>query len=125
MPNYFQLRSKVTNEAVPFTIVDEGICKALGIPCDEVAYASLVPESMATDIPVGYQRNWYDSIGYALAVGVPLEGTNDKGQSMEHLFRLNDDLEEGAAAIRDRIRIIINHLRENYTSDAWAMNGRG
>jgi hypothetical protein len=49
MANYIQLFDKSNGEAVSFQIIDEKLCAALGVPCDEKRYFG----------------EWYDIIGYS------------------------------------------------------------
>jgi len=84
MAAYFQLFPIGSTEAVTFAAVDEAICAHLGVEPD----------------PVHYRAGWYDSIGFALAVG------RDWTWMREHF-------------IGDEIHRIIDFMEANYTADCW------
>jgi hypothetical protein len=64
MPSCFQLLDKQSNEAVSLNKLDEDICKdVLNVPVHEKKYGG------------GYVKgafNWFDTIGYHIATGMPL-----------------------------------------------------
>ena len=49
MANYIKLLDKKSNEPESFMVIDEKLCKALNVPCDEKKY----------------YHHWYDIIGYS------------------------------------------------------------
>lgn len=51
MAVYFELHRE--GRPVKFSTIDDEMCEALGVDCD----------------PVNYYKNWYDTIGFALACG--------------------------------------------------------
>ena len=53
MPNAFQLIRKSTGQAEKFAVIDDELRQYLGVPPNEKSY----------------YRGWYDSIGYAIAIG--------------------------------------------------------
>lgn len=120
MPNYFNLTRKGDTQHSSASEVDEKLCEHLGVPCD----------------PVKYVLNWYDTIGFALAMGVPLTGARADGRTMENTFGWKELLEknetysgkpldaEGREFYTQRLKVL-EYLRENYTSESWAMIGSG
>jgi hypothetical protein len=72
--------------------------------------------------PKYWVAGWYDIIGFALATGVPLNGSKDRGLNWrgEPRFRSMDEvIEDNAELVK-----ILAYLRANYTEDAWAEIGR-
>lgn len=63
MANYIELYNKTTGEAEPFITIDEKLCKALDVPCDEKRYFAA----------------WYDIIGYSCcdSIQAVMEKTKD------------------------------------------------
>ncbi len=117
MPNCFCLIRKTDREMEVFSKIDEDLCKVLGVPCDLENFVTPLPSAP-------YYTNWYDSIGGRLAMGWPLEGEKD-GKTLD--LRLEDapemETDEEKAycdAFAKNYNKILAHLRENYTSDAWA-----
>lgn len=70
MPNCFQLTPKGATEPATLAAVDEGICALFGVPVH----------------PVKYIFGWYDSIGFALAMGWTWERIIDhiKAEMVKH-----------------------------------------
>jgi len=110
MPNYFQLTRKSNLKAGPvsFVEIDEEICKHFGVE----------PE------PLGgrYYYEWYESIGFRLAIGKTLEQT--RAQFVEYTQEPEDKHSPNYKAYYERLIEIVDYLNEHYTSDAWAQIGK-
>ncbi len=99
MPNCFSLtrKSDPASGPVPFNVIDEEMCAYFGVPCH----------------PTAWYCYWYDTIGFALAMGKSFEWMRDK-------------IKEGVESEKDKAHSlkIIDWLDENFTPDAWAVVGR-
>lgn len=92
MPNCFTLRKKEVEELSRFNDIDDEMRLHFGAEPDET----------------NYYRGWYDSIGFAIAMGRKLGS-----QELRDVFKGIPELLE-----------VIDWLEEHYTSDAWAQIGR-
>ena len=84
MPAYFTLTKKGEDKPASLVDIDEAMCAHMGVTPHEI----------------NYYRNWYDTIGLALAVG------KDWAWMREHM--------SDPATVE-----IINWLEENYIPEAW------
>lgn len=98
MPNCFQLTRKGEREPATLVSVDEAICAHLGCRVD----------------PVRYAHEWYDSIGFALAMG-------DTFDKIRNSYIKNDYYRPEYKAVMVKI---VDFLEANYTTSAWAEIGR-
>ncbi len=87
MAAYFQLYRIGTSEAVTFEEVDRDLCQNLGFTYD----------------PEHYAGRWYNTVGFALALGY----------SWDTIVDVYD---------MPQITAIVHHMRQLYNPDAW--NGR-
>ncbi len=87
MPNCFQLLRD--GAAVPLSEIDEEMCRHLGEPCD----------------PNRYFREWYDLIGYDLAMGRSFE-------QIETIYASPEWAESGLLPV-------VQWLRANFTPRSW------
>lgn len=91
MPNCFQLIDRTTGEAASLNKVDEEICALIDRPVD----------------PRLYVENWFDTIGFEIAMGTPLESpAMDELLTKQWPHRIHHPK-------------ILAFLREKYKSDAW------
>jgi hypothetical protein len=97
MPNCFQLLRKTDGEAEALAVVDEVICKALGVEVH----------------PTKYALGWFDVIGLGFAIGQTAAGQRDW-----HYHEAEHDLEfkEYNLALAE----ICILLEERYTVRSWA-----
>jgi hypothetical protein len=91
MPNCFQLIDRTTGEAESLNKIDEQICELLGRPVHSRDYV----------------ENWFDTIGFEIAMGTPLESPE-----MDKFLTTKWPHREHHAKI-------LAFLRERYGSDAW------
>ena len=116
MPNFFQLCRKTDGQPENLSKIDEDLCGLLGETPDPDYYVRPLADAPAF-------TNWYDSIGGRLACGWPLEGEKD-GKTLDLIkMPVEGETEEQLAVYRKfeaNYNKILAHLRENYTSDAWA-----
>lgn len=101
----FQLIDKTTGEPVSLSHVDELIC-------EDVLFVEVHPRSYG-----GTVFNWFDTIGYQLAMGFRLE---DGDNSVRNYYRNNDLWEEELPMIEK----IIDFLQEKYTVHSWVSIGK-
>lgn len=90
MPNYIQLTCKKTGNPATFQDIDNILCKALNVPCDEKQYYC----------------QWYDIIGYSRKSNIQdiittIKGFNQKLPGDDELIR------------------VLAWIDENYKLDAW------
>jgi DNA-binding XRE family transcriptional regulator len=113
MPRCFALTKIGQENPTDLLEVDREICAILGQPVDDVHWCKFAPT-----LPGFF--NWYDVMGLRFAMGCPLKGTDEKGQSLDSLIAKEEELvtEEDRILVAN-IRKIINYLRENYTVSAW------
>jgi hypothetical protein len=90
MPNCFQLIDKVSGVPATFCSIDDRLCADLGVTPD----------------PKLYYMGWYDIIGIRLATGSDWD-------KIEAEFSVAHDEWE------DKIRQVIQWMRERYDSTAW------
>jgi hypothetical protein len=96
VPNCFQLmRKDAPDKPVAFTKIDEELCELVGEPVH----------------PKYWLCGWYDIIGFAIATGKALG-------SAELDERMKDYVDEPV------LMQIYEHLKANYTSNAWVEIGR-
>lgn len=89
MPVCFALCDKETGERVPLAKVDDAICE----------HFSVVPDERK------YYHQWYDIIGFRLAMGETLQEMRDEFASL-------------SAGYEDKLAIV-KFLQERYVSEAW------
>ena len=94
----FQLLSKKTNEPVSLNQVDTEICNLLDIPVHPKRYG-------------GDLYNWYNLIGFQIAVGKPL-GSKELRDYVTDRWLGDTWVKTG--------HIVLNYLENTYTSEAWA-----
>lgn len=98
MPNCFSLSRKTDpNTAVAFSVIDAELCAYLNVECH----------------PVKYHCDWYETIGYAIAVGVTFEKMRDAVKNSD------STAEDKAYSLK-----MIDWFDTNFVSDAWAEIGR-
>lgn len=104
MPNNFSLIRKSAPEAGPVRLaeIDEELCRLLDMPVH----------------PQEWVCYWYDLLGFPMACGVSLSAIAGKQE-----FWVNSGHPEVDDFDRRLLRIA-EHLRDNYTVDAWATVGR-
>lgn len=113
MPRCFALTKIGQENPTPPSEVDAEICGLLGQPVDDVHWCKFTPS-----LPGFF--NWYDVIGGRFALGCPLKGTDEKGQSLDSLIGKEEELiTEEDRIVSANIRKVIGYLRENYTVSAW------
>ena len=101
MPNHFQLIDKKTNKPVSLKEIDEEICDLIGVEVHPKFYG-------------GDLYNWFDIIGFQIAMGKPLG-------SKELRNYVTDDSPNGWSADHvARGRLVLDYLENVYTSKAWA-----
>lgn len=89
MPACFQLyRKNDTTTALQLTDVDEEICKHMRLPVDEKKWC----------------HNWYDTIGLAIALGMPLG---------------SDKLRDHFAGCRPELLSVLSFMESEYQSNAF------
>ena len=90
MANYIQLFDKKSNEPESFAAIDEKLCKALNVPCDEKKF----------------YHYWYDVIGYS--------GKDTIIDIINNIINDDRKFEDDNELIR-----ILTWIDENYTLNAW------
>lgn len=77
MPNCFTLTRKGEDKPTGFAAIDDEMCEALGVPCDEKEY----------------YLSWYDIVGLQLALGWDWERIRADHQDWPEMLRVVDWLE--------------------------------
>ena len=97
MSSCFQLTRKGETEPIELNTLDEELCGMLGVPVH----------------PERYVRGWHDTIGFSLAMGIPLIGheSDNPERSMEGVW---------GDGMHPEWYTILAYLRENFVSSAWA-----
>lgn len=90
MANFIQLIDKKTNNPATFQDIDDNICKALNVPCDEK----------------WYYCQWYDIIGYSCK------------NSIQDVIKTIEEFPEKLPDDYELIRVL-TWIDENYTLNAW------
>ena len=90
MAKYVQLFDKKTNEPESFAVIDEKLCKALNVPCDEKKY----------------YHHWYDVIGYS--------GEDTIISIINNIINDDKKFDDDDELIR-----ILTWIDENYALNAW------
>lgn len=97
----FQLIDNKTNEPVALNQVDEEICELLNVDVHPKFYG-------------GDQYNWFNTIGFQIAIGKPLG-------SKELRDYVTDSSPNGwTADYAAKGRLVLDYLENTYTSRAWA-----
>lgn len=102
MANCFQLFPKGSTTAISLNKLDEEICEILNVPVHPKHYGGGFVEGAF---------NWFDTIGFTIAMGKSLE----EGEVREH-YRNSDLWQEELPVIEK----ILDYLEENYTSYSFA-----
>lgn len=102
MPVHFQLLSKETKKPVSLSAIDESICKdVLNVPVHQRRYGG-------GDAPGNF--NWFDTIGFHIAIGKPLGSP----ELRNHFLESSLWAEEKPLIIK-----ILDYLEEHYTSESF------
>lgn len=113
MPNCFSLQRKSDPKAgnVPFSQIDEELCKLFEVPVHEKYYIF----------------GWYDCIGFKVAMGKKLPEIREGFEEMKLEYQTSptpNDMTAEMIEWCDGILKVTDYLIENYTTDAWAEIGR-
>jgi len=106
MPNCFNLIRKGDDSPTPPAKIDEELCTLLNVEIH----------------PTNYVFGWYDVFGFELAMGKGWDGIAKQIDGYE-----TEDIAKGETRWMDSYvtyRKILQYLRDNYVSDAWAEIGR-
>jgi hypothetical protein len=98
MPACFQLISKVTKKPTDFITVDDAICKHMNVEPD----------------PVNYYMHWYDSIGFALAMGRTFEELKTRYTKGKNQVTDPEEVESYEKALE-----VVAFLDEHYEANSW------
>lgn len=101
MPNNFQLTCKVTKKPVAINQIDKEICMLLNVCVHPKFYG-------------GDKYNWFNIIGFQIAMGKPLGSQELRDYVTDTSFNGWD------REYAEMGRLVLNYLENTYTSRAWA-----
>lgn len=104
MPNCLQLIRKSAPAAGPvaFTVIDEELCAHFG----------------AEVHPKNWYLNWYDLLGFSLAIGKTFGELRDQFRAATY------DMDNPYREFDKQLVKVIDYLDDNFKAEAWAEVGR-